>query len=83
MIPRPSFNPDQLALCYCADTASIDVQDRPSDAGMTSPEDSIRVMVLPNLIEVSASGVGDISGLKRHASTDVHEKSSFGGGRAE
>lgn len=72
MTPRPSFHPDQFALCYRAYTAALlDIQNQPSDAGMVPPADSTCVMVALRIIEASANGMRDLPSLKRRALADL------------
>jgi hypothetical protein len=72
MYSRPSFNPDQFALCYRAYAAALlDIQNRPEEPGAAPPADSTCFMVALRIIEASANGMRDLPSLKRRALADL------------
>lgn len=72
MIPRPTFRPDQFALCYHAYTAALlDIQNQTGEFGRVGPAESTCVMIALRIIEASANGVRNLPGLKRHALFDM------------
>lgn len=72
MHTRPPFTPDQFALCYRAYAAALlDIQNQPDDRNGPPPTDSTCLMLALRIIEASANGVRDLSGLKRLALADI------------
>lgn len=72
MYARPPFTPDQFALCYRAYAAALlDIQNRPEKPDAAPLADGVCLMLALRVIEASANGVRDLSGLKRHALADL------------
>ncbi|CAA2137686.1 hypothetical protein HYPP_00588 [Hyphomicrobium sp. ghe19] len=72
MYARPPFTPDQFALCYRAYAAALlDIQNQPDEPNGAPLADSMCLMLALRVIEASANGVRDLSGLKRHALADL------------
>lgn len=68
MYSRPPFNPDQFALCYRAYTAALlDIQYQNGGAKTAPLAEGIQFMVALRIIEASANGERDLSGLRRFA----------------
>lgn len=68
MYSRPPFNPDQFALCYRAYTAALlDIQYQNGGTKNAPLAEGIRFMVALRIIEASANGERDLSGLRRFA----------------
>ena len=74
MYARPPFTPDQFALCYRAYAeALLDIQNQPAVPSSAPLADSTCLMLALRVIEASANGVRDLSGLKQHALADLAE----------
>jgi hypothetical protein len=68
MYPHPPFNQDQFALCYRAYTAALqDIQSQEGRVGQAPLGDGTCFMVALRIIEASANGERDLSGLKQFA----------------
>jgi hypothetical protein len=72
MYPRPTFSPDQFALCYRAYASALfDIQHQKSGTSARPPSDSTCLVVALRVIEASANGVRDLPRLKRFALGDL------------